>query len=262
MSKPSFSATLALTAGGAGGNGKTTMSVLFADYLVSRHFKATFIDCDTENAGDAKAFSHWLQGKGNTLDLRDPDDRDKLITGSANTGVQIVLADLPANSTGDLSRWLTEVATVELLREAGLNVVAICMVVPGYGGAQSAVKWIRTLGKRASYLVCLNRIHHEMKPRPTKMVFNDWFTGALPELVPGVVSPERIHVIEIPNMERHGMDALIEQGTLPSKAVEKGAAGLHLLHKQRVKTWRDAVHAQLDDTGLFAAKETKESVPA
>jgi hypothetical protein len=250
---------LALTAGGAGGNGKTTMSALFADYLVSNKLKSTFIDCDTENSGTAKAFSHWLQGEGNTLDLREPADRDRLITSSVDSGAQFIVADLPANSTGDLSRWLTEIATAELLREAGLGVIAICMVVPGYGGAQSAVKWIRTLGDRADYLVCLNRISFEINPRPVRDVFANWFTGALPELVPSVVSEDRIHVIEIPNLEKHRMEALIEQATLPYKAIDKGKVGLNLMDKQGVKNWRQAVYKQLDASGLFV---TKEAIPA
>ena len=33
-----------------------------------------------------------------------------------------------------------------------------------------------------------------------------------------------------------------------------------LLHKQRIKNWRDAIYAQLDATGLFTPKEA--SVPA
>ena len=60
------------------------MSALFADYLVSNKLKSTFIDCDTKNSGTAKAFSHWLQGEGNTLDLREPADRDRLITSGGN----------------------------------------------------------------------------------------------------------------------------------------------------------------------------------
>jgi len=259
MNKASFSPILAMTAGGAGGNGKTTASALIGDYLISRKLKVTFIDCDKENEGQAKALSHWLQGKGNILDLKDPDDRDKLITGSVGTGAHVVLADLPANSTGDLSRWLTEVATVELIREAGLTVVAICMVIPGYGGAQSAVKWIRNLGDRASYLVCLNRIGFEIKPKPTEQLFNDWFACAVPELIPSVVPSDRVRVIEIPNLEYPAMNALIEQKTLPSKSIEKDTAGLHLMHKQRVKNWRNFVYNQLDGTGLFSVKE---AIPA
>ena len=252
---------MALTAGGRGGNGKTTTLVAIADYLASKGIKQTLIDCDTENAGQPTCFSHWLEGKGNTLNLRLPDDRDRLLTDSAECGSQFVLADLPANSTGDISRWLQEVATVELIRELGLNIIAIGLVTPELGGARSVVQWVRTLGDRARYLVALNRIDYEIVPGPVEKVFAEWFEGALPDLVPKVVSSDRIQTIEIPNMEAHGMDALRSLGKLPSKAVLKDSP-LHLLHKQRIKTWRDRIFTQLDATGLFTAKDTKETVPA
>jgi MinD-like ATPase involved in chromosome partitioning or flagellar assembly len=60
--------TLVLTAGGRGGNGKTTALVALTDYLASKGIKQTLIDCDTENAGQPACFSHWLHGKGNALD--------------------------------------------------------------------------------------------------------------------------------------------------------------------------------------------------
>jgi len=106
---------------GRGGNGKTTALVALTDYLASKGIKQTLIDCDTENAGQPACFSHWLHGKGNALDLRNPIDRDRLLTDSAESGSQFVLADLPANATGDISRWLQEVATVELIRELERN---------------------------------------------------------------------------------------------------------------------------------------------
>ena len=80
--------TLVLTAGGRGGNGKTTALVALTDYLASKGIKQTLIDCDTENAGQPACFSHWLHGKGNALDLRNPIDRDRLLTDSAESGSQ------------------------------------------------------------------------------------------------------------------------------------------------------------------------------
>jgi len=251
--------TLIATAGGRGGPGKTTASVILADYFATRGIKQTLIDCDTENAGTPACFSHWLDGKVNNLDLRNPKDRDRLLTDSAECGSQFVVADLPANATGDIYRWLQEVATVELIRELGLNIIAVGLVPPGHGGARSVVKWITTLGNRASFLVVLNRIDYEIAPRPTKEVFSDWFDNAVPSLVPKVVSADRLHVIEFPNMEKHGMDAMVALGRLPSKAMAKDSP-LNLLDKQRIKNWRDSIYAQLDSTGLFAPKEA--SVPA
>ena len=77
-----------------------------------------------------------------------------------------------------------------------------------------------------------------------------WFPPSFPLI---------IRTIEIPNMEAHGMKAMVGLACLPSKAIAKDSP-LNLLHKQRIKNWRDAIYAQLDATGLFTPKEA--SVPA
>ena len=48
-------------------------------------------------------------------------------------------------------------------------------------------------------------------------------------------------------------------GLGPQSPIAKDSP-LNLLHKQRIKNWRDAIYAQLDATGLFTPKEA--SVPA
>jgi MinD-like ATPase involved in chromosome partitioning or flagellar assembly len=237
---------LAITAGGAGGNGKSTLAALFADYLETKKIKRAYIDCDNENSGTAKSFSHWLEGEVDSIDLRIPEDRDRLLISSAESGADVVLADLPANSTGDLSQFL-EIATADTIRELKLKIVAICLVVPGYGGAESAVNWIKTLGDRADYLIVLNRIGYEPSPRSSAELFSNWFEDALPRLVPNLVPESSIHVIEMRHLERLAMQPMMEMKMLPSKAM----AGLNALNRTRLARWRDHLHGQLAATGLF-----------
>jgi hypothetical protein len=241
--------TIIMTCGGKGGVGKTTVLVAVIDYLRSRGHASTAMDCDTENAKQVTCFAHWLGGKENLLNLRDATDRDRLLTDSAAAGVPYVLCDLPANATGDIATWLQDVATADLIAEMGLELLAVGVVTPAVGSARSVVQWINTLGDRASYLVALNRLEYEPVPRPAERVFAEWFEFALP-MLDGKVPPERIHTIDVPNMEAHGMQALVQLGKLPSKAIQDPT--LHLLHKKRVKTWRDKIYAELDKTGLFA----------
>jgi hypothetical protein len=237
-----------LTCGGKGGTGKTTVLVAITDYLRSRGAEAALMDCDTENAQQVTCFAHWLGGKENLLNLRDATDRDRLLTDSAAAGVPYVLVDLPANATGDIATWLQDVATADLIAEMGLEVLAVGVVTPQAGSARSVVQWVNTLGDRASYLVALNRLEYEPVPRPAERVFPEWFEVALPMLA-GKVPADRIHTIDVPNMEAHGMHAMVQLGKLPSKAIQDPS--LHLLHKKRVKTWRDKIFAELDKTGLF-----------
>src|SRR5258707_1656386 len=102
---------LILTMGGRGGVGKTVALVAIADYLQAKGQKFFCTDCDTENGGKLTSFGHWFHGKAETLNLRNTSDCDKLLEGSGNSGVPFVLADLPANSSGDVARWWKEVVT-------------------------------------------------------------------------------------------------------------------------------------------------------
>jgi hypothetical protein len=243
---------IVLTCGGKGGVGKTTVLVAITDYLRSRGAEHALMDCDTENAHQVTCFSHWLGGKENLLNLRDANDRDRLLTDSAAAGVPYVLADLPANATGDISTWLQDVATVDIISDMGLEILAVGVVTPQAGSAISAVQWASTLGDRARYLIALNRIEYEPVPRPAQKVFAEWFDVAVP-MLEGKVPADRIHTIDIPNMEAHGMLAMVQLGKLPSKALQ--GSELNLLHKSRVKTWRNRIFAELDKTGLFAVPE-------
>ncbi len=251
---------LILTMGGKGGVGKTLALVAIADYLQSKNHKLVLLDCDTENAQQPTCFNHWLGGKAVTLNLRHPLDRDRLLSDSAGSGAQFVLADLPGNSTGDLAVWLQDVATLDLIQELGMSVIAVGAATPEAGSAGSVVKWITTLGDRATYLVILNRKETEVAPLPVQRTFAEWFDVAVPMLVPGVIPKEKLYTVEMPNMEFHAMEALRKLGKLPSKALK--APELHALIKKRIKTWRDRIFPQLDSTGLFIPENVESLVPA
>jgi hypothetical protein len=251
---------LVLTMGGKGGEGKTSALVAITDFLQSKAYKLVLVDCDTENAAQPTCFNHWVGGKAVTLNLRHPLDRDRLLSDSASSGAQFVLADLPGNSTGDLSQWLQDVATLDIIQELGLNVIAVGAVTPATGSASSVAKWIATLGDRATYLVVLNRKDHEAAPKPLQEAFADWFDFAVPKLVPSVVPQNKLYSVELPNMEFHAMEALRKLGKLPAKALKDPQ--VHVLIKKRIRTWRERIFPQLEATGLFVPDNADSLVPA
>jgi len=239
--------TICLSLGGRGGVGKTLSLVAIADYLRTNNYKIAAVDCDTENAGKSSCFAHWFGGKAACLNLRNPFDCDKLLESSASSDSPYVLADLPANSSGDVAAWFQDVATPETIHAMGLNIIAVGAVAPHPGAAESVVDWMSALGNRATYLVVLNRIAFEAAPRPREDAFHDWF------LVRETGMP--VQTIEMPYLQSHAMEALVKLGKLPSTSIK--AADLPILVRQRVKTWRDKIHSQLDSTALFNHKDSK-----
>jgi len=131
-----------------GGVGKTLGQVAITDYLHSKNYTVIPVDCDTGNASQTTCFNHWLGGKAVTLNLRHPKDRARLLSDSARSGAQFCIADLPGNSSGDLSLWIQDVATLDLIEELRLGMIAVGVVTPEAGSAGSVVKWISALGDR------------------------------------------------------------------------------------------------------------------
>lgn len=192
--------TLLLTLGGRGGTGKTLCLVAIADYLRCKGSKLVAIDCDTENAGKLSSFSHWFNRRAHALNLRNLSDCDKLLKSSATSGVPFVLADLPANSSADISDWWKDVATPDVLNELGLTIIGVGSVTASHGAAESVVEWISSLGESISYLVVLNRISFERVPRPKEEAFSDWFLVKTDGL--------ELQTIEIGHLHSPTMDAL------------------------------------------------------
>jgi cellulose biosynthesis protein BcsQ len=241
--------TIIHPAGGKGGTGKTITMVGLTDYLRSKKYKISLVDCDAENAGQPGSFGHWCGGKQVDLNLRVREDRDRLLLDAAQSGCDYVLVDFPSNASGDLFKWLKEAATARTIQAMGLRLITVCVITPEPSSVHSAIKWVTMMGDRSNYLIALNRIDYEAIDTPARKLFADWFETALPELVPSVVSEDRIRTIEVSNLEEHRMKALAALGKLPSRALESG--GLNLLHQSAVRIWRDALFASLDATGWF-----------
>ena len=242
---------LILTCGGRGGVGKTLALVAVADYLHSKGYKLVPTDCDTENRGKVSSFAYWFDGKTLLLNLRNTEDCDKLLSGSATSGAPFVLADLPANASGDIAGWWKEVVTPDNLKELDLEVTAIGVVTPQAGSAESVWEWIETLGGSIGYLVALNRLIFERVPSATEDVFDDWF-----RLQPG--KDISVETFELCYLHGPALEALTDSRKLPSRAIK--GTDIHVLLRSRIKAWIERIHSQLDKLTAFKAPGATQEV--
>jgi hypothetical protein len=251
MSNPTpkpMTTTLILSASDRGGDGKTTSLVLIADYLASSGRTFAPVDCDTGNCGTAAGFSHWFNGPVDRLDLRSRDDCDALLQQSAQSGVEFILADLPANSSMDVAEWLQESATPEILQELGVRLLAICPVDQSSGAPESASAWMAALGSQADYLVMLNRKALVLRSRARPDV-DTAFDGWHQWVKRGEVT-QPYKTVEIGHLRDKAMQALSDLRELPHKAIRKPT--FPILYRAQVQNWARNVHQQLEATGLFA----------
>jgi len=247
--------TLVIPCTDDGGVGKTTDLVLIADYLKAKDQKMALFDCDTANAGKPSSFAHWFGGKANQLDLRDEADLDTLLSQSAGSGVGWALADLPANSSGDIAHWLKTVATPKAIERLGLRIIAVGALNPTLGSCESVVQSMEMLGSRATYLIALNRTQYDRKIKNAETVFPVWFRWL--ESYP---NKSAIQTIDVPHLQVRTMETLIAAAQLPSKTAKDPS--LDPVMRIRVENWLEEVHSQLDTTGLFTPKTIETLVAA
>jgi hypothetical protein len=242
MSKEKQNKTELFLSVGRGNNGKTTALTLIADYLTEKSERFFVTDCDTENGGKLSSFAHWFGDKTIRLNLKNRDDCDRLLEGAASSGAPYVLADLPANVSGDVAPWWQSAVTPQALQELGVNVTAVGVVTKYQGSAEIIWDWVDTLGSAVSYLVALNRLVPEWEKGELTQTFSDWFRVKAPE---GIA----MKTFEIPNLYGSSMEALVRSGKLPSQVLREGK--LPVLTRSRIFRWRNEVHANLEATGLF-----------
>lgn len=222
-----------------GGVGKSTSCVLVADYLRSIGRKIAVIDSDTGKWGKPSSFEHFFGGKATRLDLRRPQDLDRILELTAETEADAVVCDAPANSGSNLDQWWNEVATKDVIDSIGVQLVVLGAVAPLPGSTESVLESISAIGERASYLIALNRLSYEVSPRDTKEAFQDWFSVEAPGF--------NIKTFEIPHLQTFAMTEFVKAGCLPSKLNGQ----VKFLVGRRIAIWTQKVHDQLAATGLF-----------
>lgn len=255
MTKQPTQTTLIIPCTDDGGVGKTTNLVLISDYLKSKDQKLALFDCDTSNFGKPSCFSHWFGGKTNKLDLRDEGDLDSLLSQSAGSGAAWAIADLPANSSGDIVNWLKTVATPKAIERLGLRIIAVGAINPTLGSCESVVQSMQMLGSRASYLITLNRTQYDRKIKTPEIVFPVWFRW-----LETLGNKAAFHTIDVPHLHVRTMETLIEAAQLPSKTAKEPS--LDPVMQIRIENWLEEVHSQLDATGLFTSKNVESLVAA
>ncbi len=104
--------------GEKGGVGKSVVARLCAQYLIDRGLPFQALDADASHGALLRHYAEYTR----PVDLERPDSADEILTLATETDRR-VLVDLPAQSDRPLSRWIADVAVLELARESGVGVV-------------------------------------------------------------------------------------------------------------------------------------------
>ena len=228
---------LVIPIGAKGGTGKTLALLTLANFLVEHNRPFIALDCDQENRGTSNSFARFLGGAVGTPDLRDYSAIDHLFTAAAECAEGLTLADLPANSGGDVLTWFLEVCTPENLEELGLRVVVLGMVTPETGTVGAILKWAEVMQNRVEYVTVFNHRVSGRTQQPVRQSMREYF-----ETTDGSNFRETFKPVEIelPALAPTAVNALIKSGVLPSAGLEKMA----VFERSRIRAWAARINQE------------------
>src|ERR1700677_858036 len=89
--------------GGKGGNGKTTVITVLAEWYIENQIPCTLLDLDTENKKKG-SFCHFFPDRAIKIDINTPAGLDAFID-HADKEPAIILADMGAGSGKVATHW-------------------------------------------------------------------------------------------------------------------------------------------------------------
>ena len=221
--------------GEKGGVGKSVVARLCAQYLIDHGLPFQALDADASHGALLRHYSEYTR----PIDLERPDSADEILT-LATESDRRVLVDLPAQSDRPLSKWIAEVAALDLARESGVGVVFWHVMDDGKDailtldrlldryGALAKVAVVKNLGRGKDFSL------FDQSATYAKAASLGAVVMELPELQPSAMQ----------KMDRH-------DASYWAAANNTSFAGgsFSWADRQRIKVWLRFAYAQIDRLG-------------
>ena len=140
-----------LTMGGKGGVGKTSVTLMVAEWLGSHGVPFTLLDLDTENKARGSLKHYYREAR--KVNIHTPAGLDTFID-AFDDGHPILLADMGAGSGQVAHEWFETMH--ESAEELGIAFTAIGIVTPDPASVESVLSWARELQHKVAYLIVEN----------------------------------------------------------------------------------------------------------
>jgi hypothetical protein len=221
--------------GEKGGVGKSVVARLCAQYFIDHTLPFQALDADASHGALLRHYAEYTS----PVDLERPDSADEILTLATDTDRRVVV-DLPAQSDRPLSKWITEVAVLEVARESGIDVVFWHVMDDGKDsiltldrlldryGASARICVVKNLGRGKNFSL------FDQSATCTKARTLGAAVIELPELLPTAMQ----------KMDRHDASFWAAANN-PSFA----GGSFSWADRQRIKVWLRLAYAQLEQLG-------------
>jgi len=227
--------TIHFIGGEKGGVGKSVVARLCAQYLIDHTLPFQALDADASHGALLRHYAEYTR----PVDLERPDSADEILTLATETD-RCVLVDLPAQSDRPLSKWIADVAVLDLARESRVGIVFWHVMDDGKDsiltldrlldryGASARICVVKNLGRGKDFSL-FDRSSTCSKASTLGAVVIE-----LPELLPAAMQ----------KMDRHDASYWAAANN-PSFA----GGAFSWADRQRIKVWLRFAYAQIERLG-------------
>jgi len=221
--------------GEKGGVGKSVVARLCAQYLIDRALPFQALDADASHGALLRHYAEFTR----PVDLERPDSADEILTLATETDRR-VLVDLPAQSDRPLSKWITEVAVLDLALESGVGVVFWHVMDDGKDSIQTLDRVLDRYGAVARICIVKNL------GRGKDFSLFDHSATHTKSAALGAV------VIELPELQSSAMQKMDRHDASYWAAANNprfAGGSFSWADRQRIKVWLRFAYAQIERLG-------------
>ena len=221
--------------GEKGGVGKSVVARLCAQYFIDRDLSFRALDADASHGALLRHYAGYTR----PVDLERADSADEIMT-LATESDRRVLVDLPAQSDRPLSKWIAEVAALDLARECGVGVVFWHVMDDG---KDSILTLDRLLDRYASLArVCV--VKNLGRGKDFSLFDQSPTCGKAASLGATVIELPELQPSAMQKMDRHDASYWAAANN-----VDFAGGSFSWADRQRIKVWLRFAYAQLERLG-------------
>lgn len=223
--------------GEKGGVGKSLVSRLLAQYCIDRGLPLIGFDTDRSHGALLRFYGDFAA----PVPLDAHDSLDRVVEAAAEQPQRRVVVDLAAQTADSLARWFDDAGVIELAEEMGLALSYWHVMDSGKDSVDLLGAWLERFGGRLPLVLVQNEVRGSG--------FEMLAASGLRERAESL-GAQVLVLPKLPDGTMQKIDAASASFWAAIHAADRGATGLGLLERQRVKVWLQRVYAGIDALGV------------
>lgn len=223
--------------GEKGGVGKSLVARVLAQYFIDNGLPFVGFDTDRSHGALLRFYADFAAPA--VLDQHD--SLDPVIEQALEDPQRRILVDLAAQTQQSLGKWLDDTDVFAIAEEHGLTLTWWHVMDAGRDSVDLLRQWLDQFGGRLKLVIVLNEIRGDRFE-----ILEASGERARAEALGASV----IHLRRLPDTTMQKIDQLSASFWAAINHADRGASGLGLLERQRIKVWLSRTYGELGRLGV------------